>query len=227
MPEGQKAKYLAALNITVPSVPAREYVFVLTDANTSTGKGGEGGGEAGNKVLGAYGRDVLIENGKLLLGFAEENKLALLDIFLCTSKSGVSCTFQYANHSKRQARLDYILTKQADRRLIRFINVCWPPVEAPESDHNLVYTKICIPRRSAPKRRKRDITKETPKTSGLRRSMADPNLRRQVKNTIIVTLLAIPDGTCISDVATDMTDVMLSTAAEPAPPSKRPRGAQG
>ena len=37
-PEGQKAKYMAALNCTVASVPARKYVFVLTDANARTGK---------------------------------------------------------------------------------------------------------------------------------------------------------------------------------------------
>ena len=54
-PEGQKAKYMAALNCTVASVPAREYVFVLTDANARTGKRGEDGGEADSKVLGAYG----------------------------------------------------------------------------------------------------------------------------------------------------------------------------
>ena len=77
-PEGQKAKYMAALNCTVASVPAREYVFVLKDdANTRTGKIGEGGGEADSKVLGALDRDMLNENGKLLLGFAEDNKLAL------------------------------------------------------------------------------------------------------------------------------------------------------
>ena len=37
----------------------------------------------------------------------------------------------------------------------------------------------------------------------------------------------IPDGTCISDIATDMAEVMLSTAADSVPRSKRPRGAQG
>ena len=167
-PEGQKAKYMAALNCTVASVPAREYVFVLTDANARTGKRGEGGGEADSKVLGAYGRDKLKENGKLLLGFAEDNKLALLDTFFCIPKSGISYTFQSANRSKGQERLDYILTKQADRRLIRYVNVRRPPLEAPESDHNLVYAKERIPRKSAPNRRKRDITKETPKLVDLR-----------------------------------------------------------
>ena len=71
-PEGQKTRYMAALNCTVASVPAREYAFVLTDANARTGKKGKGRGEADNKLLGAYDRDKLNENGKLPLGFAED-----------------------------------------------------------------------------------------------------------------------------------------------------------
>ena len=178
-------------------------------------------------MLGACGRDKLNENGKLLLGFAEDNKLALLNTLFCTPKSGVSYTFQSANRSKGQARLNYIPTKQADRRLIRFVNVRRPPLEAPKSDHNLVYAKVRIPRRSAPNRRKRNSTKETPKLADLRRLMTDPNLRCQVANAMVDALPPIPDGTCISDIATDMADVMLSTAAELVPRSKRPRGAQG
>ena len=77
---------MTALNCTVASVPAWEYVFVLTDANVRTEKRGEGGREADSKVLGAYGRDKLNENGKRLLGFAEDNKLALLNTFFCTPK---------------------------------------------------------------------------------------------------------------------------------------------
>ena len=55
--------------------------------------------------------------------------------------------------------------------------------------------------------------------------MIDPNLRFQVTNAMIDALPPIPDGTCISDIATDMADAMLSTAAELVPRSKRPRGA--
>ena len=51
-------------------------------------------------MLGAYGRDVLNENGKLLLGFAEDNKLALLNTFFSTPKRGVSFTFQSVNSGK-------------------------------------------------------------------------------------------------------------------------------
>ena len=176
-------------------------------------------------MLGAYGRNVLNENGKLLPSFTEDNKLALLNTFFCTPKSGVSYTFQSANHSKEQARLDYILTKQADRRLVRCLNVRRPPSEVPESDHNLVYAKVCIPRMSAPKRGQRDSAKETSKLADLRQLMTDPNLRCQVANAMVTALQTVPDGTCIKDTATNMADVMLSTAAKLAPGSKRPRGA--
>ena len=79
-PEGLKARYYLA------SMPAREYVFDLTDLNARSGGRGEGCGEACRKVLGAYGRDVLNENGKLLLGFAEDNKLDLRNIFFHPQK---------------------------------------------------------------------------------------------------------------------------------------------
>ena len=87
-------------------MPSRDDVFVLTDANTRTGKRGEGGGETDSKVLGAYGQDVHNENGKLLLCFAEGNKLPLLNTFFSTPKRGLSYTFQSANRGKGQARLD-------------------------------------------------------------------------------------------------------------------------
>ena len=114
------------------------------------------GNEIDSMALGAYGRDVLNENGKLLLRFAENNKLALLNTFFCTPKSGVSYTFQSANRGKGQARLDYILTKKADRRLVRCVKVRSPRLQSAESDHNLVYATVHIPRRSAPNRRRKD-----------------------------------------------------------------------
>ena len=90
-----------------------------------------------------------------------------------------------------------------------------------------MYAKVRIPRRSSPNWRKRDNTKEAPKLVDLRRLMTEPNLRCQVVNAMVDALPPIPDGTCISDIATDMTDVMRFTAAELVPRSKRPRGAQG
>ena len=43
---------------------------------------------------------------------------------------------------------------------------------------------------------------------------------------MVAALPSIPNGTFISDIATDMADVMLSTAIELIPRSKRRRGAQ-
>ena len=106
------------------------------------------------------------------------------------------------------------MTKQADRRLIRFVYVRRPPIEAPELDHNLVYAKVRIPRSSTQNRRKSDSTKETPKTADLRGMISDPNLRCYVANAMVAALPPIPDGSCISDIVTDMAAVMLSTAAE-------------
>lgn len=44
------------------------------------------------RVLGAYGREELDDDGSLLLGFAETNKLALTNTFFSTRKGGVSHT---------------------------------------------------------------------------------------------------------------------------------------
>ena len=90
-----------------------------------------------------------------------------------------------------------------------------------------MYAKVHIPRRSAPNREKRDSTEETPKLADLGRLMTDPNLRCQGANAIVDALPPTPDGPCIGDIATDMADVILSTAAELVPRSERPRGAQG
>ena len=168
---------MVALNSTIASVPARGYVVVFINANARIGNRGEGDGKVDNKMLGAYGRDMLNKHGKLRLGFAKDNMLALPDTFFAPPKVACPTCSKSANCSKRQARFDYILTKQADRQLIRCVHVRRPPLEAPESDHNLVYVKVRIPRRSTPNRRKRDSTKEAPKTADLGRLMADPNLR--------------------------------------------------
>ena len=76
-PARQKAKFMAALNCTVASVPAREYVYVLTDANARTEKRGEGGGETDSKVFGAYDRDKLNENGKLYCRVSQKSTSSL------------------------------------------------------------------------------------------------------------------------------------------------------
>ena len=58
-------------------VQIKECLFILMGANVQTGHVMEGWGEEGSRVLKAYGRDVLRENGKrLLLSFATNCRLA-------------------------------------------------------------------------------------------------------------------------------------------------------
>ena len=52
------------------------------DANVRTGRREKGGvGSKDNKILGAYGRDILNDNGELLLSFANNHDLAILNTF--------------------------------------------------------------------------------------------------------------------------------------------------
>ena len=55
-----------------------------------------------------------------------------------------------------------------------------------------------------------------------RQMMVDPKVRYQVESAMVAALLPILDGICTSDTTPDMSDVMLSTATELVPRSKRP-----
>ena len=61
----KKNAFWTALERVVKEVPEHEQLFVLMDANARTGR--RGGGKLGSKeckVLGAYGRDNLNDNGE-------------------------------------------------------------------------------------------------------------------------------------------------------------------
>ena len=72
-----------------------------------------------NKILGAYGRDYLNDNEELLLSFANNHNLALVNTFFSTPKGGVSHNF----NGQGKKRTDYILTRQRDHKLIWNITV--------------------------------------------------------------------------------------------------------
>ena len=62
-------------------------------ANARTRRREKGGvGSKDSKNLGAYGRDILNDNGELLLSFANNHDLAIVNTFFSTPKSGVSHT---------------------------------------------------------------------------------------------------------------------------------------
>ena len=111
-------------------------LFVLMDANARTGRREEGGiGSKDNKIIDAYGRDNLNDNGELLLSFASNHDLALVNTFLSTTKGGVSHTF----NGRGKKRIDCILTRQGDRRFVRNVAVHPQPPFLPIPDHNIVF----------------------------------------------------------------------------------------
>ena len=105
---GKKNAFWTALERVVKEVPEHEQLFVLMDANARTGR--RGGGKLGSeecKVLGAYGRDYLNDNGERLLSFSANHELALLNTFFSTAKNAISYTF----NGRGKKRIDYILTR--------------------------------------------------------------------------------------------------------------------
>ena len=101
-----KHVFWTSLDTVVEEVPKHEQLFVLIDANARTGRREKG--QVGNKdsrVLRAYGRDTLNDNGELLLSFANNHDLALVNTLFSTPKGGVSHTF----NGRGKKRIDYIL----------------------------------------------------------------------------------------------------------------------
>ena len=82
----------------VKGAPSRDHLLVLMDANVGTGL--RVIGWTYSKVLGAYGRDELNDNGERLLIHATDNKLTLFNTYYALPASGISYTLQSPNQGK-------------------------------------------------------------------------------------------------------------------------------
>ena len=96
--ETQNASNIHAFKTTldrvVEEVPQHEQLFVSMDANARTRRRERGGiGSKDNRIIGVYGRDTLNDDVELLLSFANNHDLALVNTFFSTPKGGVSHTF--------------------------------------------------------------------------------------------------------------------------------------
>ena len=92
-----KCIFWQKLEDLVEKIPTQECLFVMMDANARTGKKMEGCGDDESRVLGAYGRDIRNDNGRQILPFATNCKLALTNTFFKSRKGGISHTW-YTNH---------------------------------------------------------------------------------------------------------------------------------
>ena len=120
-------------------VPRHEQLFLLMDANARTGRREKGQvASKDSKILDAYGGDTFNDNGELLLSFANNHDLTLMNMFFSTSKGGVSHTF----NGRGKKRINYILTRQLDRKFVRNVTVHPQPSFLPISDHNIVSAPV-------------------------------------------------------------------------------------
>ena len=171
---------------------------------------GEEGGGLGSKhcgVLGAYGRDTRNDNGERLLTFASNHDLALVNTFFSTRKYGISHTFNGMGNKKR---IDFILTRQRDRKLVRNVVTHPQPAFLPISDHNAVVAHVKLLGRFARNRPVRNC-KKLPLNR--RRLMTDPHLREEVATAIGARLRAIPpSGNNVDEVETSFATATLQVA---------------
>ena len=131
-------------------IPKHKQLIVLVDAIVRTGKMEKRVRRSKDiKIIGAYGRDNPNDNGELLLLFANNHSLALVNTFFSKPKGGVSHTF----NGRGQKRIDYILTRQADQKLVQTVTVNPQPSFLPPSHHNIVSTPAKLIDHFAPNRR--------------------------------------------------------------------------
>ena len=134
-----KHEFWATLDRAVKKVPRHKQLFVLMDANARTGRREKGEvGSKDNKICGAYGRDTLNDNGELLLSFANNHDVAIVNTFFSTPKGGVSHTFNWGG----KKRIDYILRRQRDRKRVQNVTVHPQSSFLPILDHNIVYAPV-------------------------------------------------------------------------------------
>ena len=112
----------------------------------------------------------LTDNGELLLSFANNHDLALVNTFFSTPKGGVSHTF----NGQGKKRIDYILTRQCDCKFVRNVTVHPQPSFLPISDHNIVSAPVKLVGHFARNRRLRASAKPP---VDRRRLVTDPLLR--------------------------------------------------
>ena len=144
------------------------------------------------RVLGAYERDALNNNGKRLLSLASENKLALTNKFFSARKGGLSHTSNGINSRNDRKRIDYILTRQAHRPRAYDVKVHrHPPSPAKtDPDHDIVCAMVRLSGRIAPNRRIRTNNQIQPFDRHKFRSEGD--CRQRVVARIISKLPDLP-----------------------------------
>ena len=162
----KKRAFWHRLDSLVQQIPKKKCIFVLMDANARTGEKVEEERTEDDGVLGAHGRDELNNNGKRLLNFATDNKLAVTNTFFSTRKGGILHTYNgvIGNRAGDFKHIDYILARQAHRPSVHNVEVHPQPnrpIKA-DSDHNMVFATVDLGGRFAHNRPVRQTPQPRP-----------------------------------------------------------------
>ena len=218
-----KHRFWEKLDSLVRGIPAKECVYVLMDANARTGERVDGEDE---RIMGEHGRDKLNDNGRLLLTFATDNRLAITNTFFPTRKGGIWHTYNGVSGDECR-RIDYILTRQAHRgRVSNVVVVPQPvrPVKA-DSDHNMVVATVDLGGRLAHNRAVRTKPKQQQFS---RQELQVETARRAVSERFIHNLDQQPGepATTTAGMATLFTNALLDAAQTVLPEEPRRRRTQ-
>ena len=207
----QKHVFWADLESAVSRVPSSDYLFVLIDANARTGVRM---GEEDCKVIGAYSRDTRVSdsNGTSLLRFAGDNKLALVNTFFSVPKGCTSRTFNGTRPADRK-RIDYIITRQSHRKLVRNVTVHLQP--RADSDHNIVCARVRLPGRFARNRKERAPTGR--KSIDRRAITSDTDRRERLIQLVASQLTQTELEGTVGEKTALFTDTLLRSAEEVMP----------
>ena len=207
----QKDVFWADLESADNRVPSSAFLFVLIDANARTGVRM---GEEDCKVIGAYGRDTRVSDstGTSLLRFAGDNKLALVNTFFFVPKGCTSRTFNGTRLADTK-RIDYIITRQSHRKLVRNVTVHLQPHA--DSYHNIVCARVRLRGRFARNQKQRAPTGR--KSIDRRAITSDTNRRERLIQPVASQLTQTELGGTVGEKATLFTDTLLRSAEEVMP----------
>ena len=154
-------------------------------------------------------------NGTSLLRFAGDNKLALVNTFFSVPKGCTSRTFNGTRPADRK-RIDYIITRQQHRKLVRNVTVHLQPYA--DSDHNIVCARVHLPGRFA---RNRKQQAPTGRKSIDRRAIPSDTDRRERLIQLVAIQLTQTElgglGGTVGEKAALFTDTLLRSAEEVMP----------
>ena len=219
----KKRAFWHRLDSLVQQIPKKECLFVLMDANARTDEKIEGERTEDDGVLGAYGRDELNNNGKRLLNFATDNKLAVTNTFFSTRKDGILHTYNgvIGDRAGDFKRIDCILTRQAHRARVHNVEVHPQPnrpIKA-DSDHNMVFATVDLGGRFAHNRRVR----QTPQPRSFVRSQLKTRfLRERLARKFVDNIDEIAgQRASVAEEARKLTEAILGAAHAILPEARR------